>query len=40
MLGSLSDDANAGPDPFALALGDVMLRWAATLDEKQRERTR
>ncbi len=40
MMGLLSDDANAGRDPFALALGDAMLRWAATLDEKQRERAR
>ncbi len=39
-LGLLTDDASAGPDPFALALGDAMLRWAATLDEKQRERAR
>jgi len=40
MLGLLSADANAEPDPFALALGDAMLRWTATLDEKQRERAR
>ena len=40
MLGLLSDAASAGPDPFALTLGDAMLRWTATLDEKQRARAR
>ena len=39
MSGLVSDAAKAEPDPFALRLGDAMLRWTATLDEKQRERT-
>ena len=37
ILGLLATDARAGPDPFAVALGDAMARWAATLDEKQRD---
>ena len=40
ILGLLSTDARAGPDPFAVALGDAMARWAATLDEKQRDTAR
>ena len=38
ILGLLSGAARAGSDPAALALGDAMARWAATLDEEQRER--
>ena len=38
MFGLLSKPASAGPDPFALRLGDAMGRWAATLDEEQRDR--
>ena len=40
VLGLLSNDASAGRDRFAHALGDAMLRWAATLDEEQRDRAR
>ncbi len=40
MFGLLSKYASAEPDPFALGLGDTMARWAATLDEKQRNRAR
>ena len=39
-LGLLSNPASAEPDPFALALGDAMGRWATTLDEEQRDRAR
>jgi hypothetical protein len=40
ILGLLSNDARAGSDPFAQALGESMARWAATLDEAQRDRAR
>ncbi len=40
MFGLFSKNASAGSDPFALALGDAMARWAATLDEEQRDRAR
>ncbi len=39
-LALLSNDVRAGSDPFAVSLGDAMARWAATLDEEQRDRAR
>ncbi len=40
MSGLLVGDASAESDAFALALGDAMVRWTATLDEEQRDRAR
>ncbi len=40
LLGLLSTDASAAPDPIALALGDAMAGFTATLDEEQRDGAR